>query len=672
MGRWTVLLFTMMLLFYFNTATRAETKSSEKPVTKINTVVVTATKTEDKIEDIPASVSVVWGCDIEESGARVVQDALHQIPGIMLNDVSGNGTLTMMTMRGMPSTNSQYVLVLVDGVPQNTPSDTVRWAAIPMENVERIEVVRGPASALYGMNAIGGVINIITKKGTHKKEFVVSAGYGSYEENKEKVYVAGKAGIAGISFGAVRHASDGWRKKNNQYEQYNIFGKFSCDFSPVSTLSLNLAYSEWDHEWPESILIEDYREGRREGGINDNGSEKNKETDPAIIFEHRFNDRLAVTNRLYGQWVENEWRAVVDVIDEDLESSRIGNDLRLEMDHPVFGLKNKVVAGYHFENQDLEVIRRFSEFFPVQSLVGNTMLDNEAIRQIHSGYIQDMFYIGDKIILTAGLRYDCVEFDYDNNLDPSLSGTDTMDHWSPKAGLTFKPIENLSFFANAGTGFKTPTASQVAHYSGLAPETAVSYEAGVKGTLADRLIFSMSWYHTNLDDQLTSVADSNEATGFRITNAGESEMKGFEMELNFQLNEGLSLFTSYHYNHSEFTDFVDEEMGFDYSGNRLAWQPEHKLVGGVRYEHPLGIKAVLVTKWLDEQFISDANEFSQESYSLTDIEISYSRKNWEVSMAVRNLFDEDYTAYGENWGDGFAFLTVGDPATFFGQVTYTF
>jgi hypothetical protein len=113
----------------------AEEREEVKRPVEMEQMVVTATKTEEKISDIPASVSVIYGEEMEASGARVIQDALHHVPGIMLNDVSGDGTLTMMTMRGMPHTNSQYILVLVDGVPQNTSSDIVRWAAIPMENV---------------------------------------------------------------------------------------------------------------------------------------------------------------------------------------------------------------------------------------------------------------------------------------------------------------------------------------------------------------------------------------------------------------------------------------------------------------------------------------------------------------------------------------------------------
>ncbi len=648
-----------------------EREEVKRPV-EMEQMVVTATKTEEKISDIPASVSVIYGEEMEASGARVIQDALHHVPGIMLNDVSGNGTLTMMTMRGMPHGNSQYILVLVDGVPQNTSSDIVRWAAIPMENVERIEVIRGPASALYGMNAMGGVINIITKKGKPEKEYSISAGYGSYGENKQKAAFSGAVGSFGYNFGVVRRESDGWRDENNHFEQYNTFGKFSYDFNENSSLSLNLAYSDWDHEWPENIPIEEYKAGRREDGVYKHGKEKNKQTDDALIYEHRFNEQFKITNRLYTQSVDNEWKAIVDIIDQDLDSLRIGDEIQFEIDHDLLERKNKIVMGYHYEHQDVDVIRRFSQYFPVPFLIGKKMVDNETTRQIHSGYFQDIFYLSKPIILTAGLRYDYVTFDFDNNLDPSLSGEDTMDHWSPKVGLTIKPIEQLSLFANVSTGFKTPTASQVARYSELDPEKAVSYEVGIRASLFNRFVFSMAYYQTDLTDQLTYVADPVNPVGFRLTNAGESEMDGFELELTYFILENLSFFANYNYNKSEFTDFYDEKMGVDYTGNDLAWQPKHKVAGGIRYEHPIGIKTCITTKWLDEQYLSNANEYTQDSYTITDLAVSYGHNAWDVSLAVRNLFDEDYAAYGENWGGGDAFLTTGDPVTVFGELTYRF
>jgi outer membrane receptor protein involved in Fe transport len=501
------------------------------------------------------------------------------------------------------------------------------------------------------MNAMGGVINIITKKGKPEKEYSISAGYGSYDENKQKASFGGATGSFGYSLGAVRRESDGWRDENNHFEQYNIFGKFSYDFNKNSTLSLNLAYSDWDHEWPENIPIEDYQAGQREDGVYKHGKETNKQTDDALIYEHRFNEQFKITNRLYTQSVDNEWTAIVDIIDMDLDSFRIGDEIQFEIDHDLLERKNKIVMGYHYEHQDVDVIRRFSEYF-LPFLIGKKMVDNETTRQIHSGYFQDIFHLTEHIILSAGLRYDYVTFDFDNNLDPSLSGEDTMDHWS--------------------TGFKTPTASQVARYSELDPEKAVSYEVGIRASLFNRFVFSVAYYQTDLTDQLTYVADPSDPSGFRFTNAGESEMDGFELELTYFILENLSFFANYNYNKSKFTDFYDAQMGVDYTGNYLAWQPKNKVAGGIRYEHPIGIKACLTTKWLDEQYLSNANEYTQDSYTITDLAVSYGHNAWEVSLAVRNLFDEDYATYGENWGGGDAFLTTGDPVTVFGELTYRF
>ncbi|MCI5224215.1 MAG: TonB-dependent receptor, partial [Candidatus Electrothrix sp. AR4] len=125
-------------------------------------VVVTATKSETEVQDVTASVKVFSQEDLKETGARVLTDALHQTAGLQMNECQGNGEMSMVSMRGMPLMNSQYVHVLVDGAPRNTSADGVDWSAIPLVNIERVEIIKGPASALYGKNALGGVINIIT------------------------------------------------------------------------------------------------------------------------------------------------------------------------------------------------------------------------------------------------------------------------------------------------------------------------------------------------------------------------------------------------------------------------------------------------------------------------------------------------------------------------------
>jgi iron complex outermembrane recepter protein len=640
--------------------------------TNLETIVVSATKTAEKIEDVPVSISVIEGKDLTDSGNRVIQDALHLIPGIALNDVSGNGSKTMITMRGMPNSNSQYILVLLDGVPQNTPSDVVRWGNIPMENVERVEVIKGPASTLYGMNAMGGVINIITKRPIAQQETILSAGYGSYKENKQNISVSGITDKFEYTVGGIRYQSDGWRDENNSFERYNVYGKFSRDFNTDHSITLNLGFSHWKNDFPESIQYDDYQAGRYDLGIYDHGKEKNIQSDNALIYEYRLDEKQKLTNKLYTQWVENEWTDIVDVVDQDNKSFRIGDEIQYELTSNFLDRENRMVLGYQYEHQGDEVMRQFSRYFPVASRVGQKYIDNDSTRQIHGAYFQDMIHLSDQFILSAGLRYDYVDFTYKNLLSPELSGGDSMDQLSPKIGLTFKLNSNYSFYANIGTGFKTPTASQVARYLDLNPEKTLSYETGLKGNLFENMYFTLSLYHTDMEDQLSYLADPLDPSGYRFTNAGKSKIEGAEFELNLFPANGFQLFAAYNYNKSEFIEFYDYNLGIDYAGNDFAWQPRHKISGGITYKHHSGVKASLTTIWLGKQYLSNANEYSQDSYFLTDLSVSYTMNSFEFALDVRNIFDKQYASYGENWGYGDVFLTEGDPVTFFGKATYRF
>ena len=661
---WLWAVIGVAIFFSFTTPAVA----GENKTLQLDEIVVSATKTEESVKDIPAGVSVIQGTDLEHSGARNVTDALHLVPGIQLMDVEGNGSQVMMTMRGMPHTNSQYIAVLVDGIPCNDTEDKVSWAGIPMSNVERIEVIKGPASALYGMNAMGGVINIITKKPAAETEAVIGAGYGSYNENKVSASLSDTHGKLGYYIDAEREASDGWRDENSDYERCSAHGKVDIDLTQNANLVLNVAFSSWENEWPDYLPVDYYHQDTGQVYFK-HGNEKYEQPVGSAVYEHQLTDGIKLSNKFYVQHTEKEWRNIVDFVDMDSDANMIGDDLQLHIDHLLLNRENTVIVGGSYRYDDLDLVRRYSTY---SGLPNREYKNTTTQRAVAAFFIQDEWHLTDQITTFMGFRYDSVDFDYEDKLKPQNSGNDVMQAWSPKFGVIYQPLSTFSVYANMGTAFKPPSASQVATWQDLDPEQAVSYEVGAKGSLADRLVYTLAYYHTTLKDQLTYVADSSQDLGYRLTNAGESIMYGFEAEVTFYLLDNLALFASYNYNVSEFDDLVDDKTGVDYSGNELMLQPRNKVSGGIYYRHPLGITAMLTTKWVDKQYLSNLNEYQIDAYTTTDLKLTYSIGIAELSLSVRNLFDEDYASYGDNWGGGDIYLTPGDPLTLFGQVTLKF
>ncbi len=172
--------FVVALMFSLSAAFAEEKKDVEKKETKLEEIVVTATRTEKELEAAPGSVSVVTKEDIEKRNIKTVDDALNMLPGVFSRRGKGlMDTLASVTLRGFPSQNR--TLVLLDGIALNDAYvGNVRWGMLVPEDVERIEVVRGPFSSLYGGYAMGGVVNILTRM-PEKREFTIKSGYGKLE-----------------------------------------------------------------------------------------------------------------------------------------------------------------------------------------------------------------------------------------------------------------------------------------------------------------------------------------------------------------------------------------------------------------------------------------------------------------------------------------------------------
>ncbi|MFZ0449072.1 MAG: TonB-dependent receptor plug domain-containing protein, partial [Desulfatiglandaceae bacterium] len=204
-------------------------------------VVVTGTRTQEEVRRVPANVTVINEKDIRDSNAKNVPDLLRTEEGVSVRDYYGNGKTVNVDLRGFGESSSANTLVLVDGRRVNAIDlSGVDWTQIPIDQIERIEIVRGTGSVLYGDNAVGGVINIITKIPTKKTTLNAEAGLGSYGQHKEGVSLSGgRENISGSIY-ASYNATEGYRE-NSRFRTRDMGGKIVLD--PSDMLSLNISGS---------------------------------------------------------------------------------------------------------------------------------------------------------------------------------------------------------------------------------------------------------------------------------------------------------------------------------------------------------------------------------------------------------------------------------------------
>lgn len=231
---------------------------------------VTATKTERKVSDVPASIDIITQADIKKAVAQTTDELLKEVSGLDLKHSMGavtSGTSNKVVMRGLGGTTEGRVLLLIDGVPMNDLyGGDIEWNRIPVSSIKRIEVVKGASSALYGSGAMGGVINIITKTPTDKAQSDIALSYGSMNTKIASLSTMGKSGKFGYLFSGDRTTSDGYNAetiantksytRDRGTERNNLNGKLTYDID--NTASMFISGSYYDNQTTGALPIADY------------------------------------------------------------------------------------------------------------------------------------------------------------------------------------------------------------------------------------------------------------------------------------------------------------------------------------------------------------------------------------------------------------------------------
>jgi iron complex outermembrane receptor protein len=401
MKKWKIILFSG-LSFLGLAIGNAYGVENEEIIT-LETVVVTATRTEQDIERVPANVTVIDEEDMKNSNATTVVDLLRSEEGIVVRDLLGNGKGAQVDLRGFGESGPYNTLVLVDGRRVNEIDlSGVAWTQIPLEQIERIEIVRGTGTVLYGDNAVGGVINIITK--IPYKEPVLSAGVsgGSYGRNKEQIAISGGGERVGASLFASHDATDGYRE-NGEFKANDIGGKIIVD--ATESLSVNVAGSYHSDEYglPGPLTEEE---------VDSNPRASTRPLDDAESIDQYLKLGFDLALDTYGSIAtdlsyrnrKTDTQFISFDFASDSETSTWAITPRYTWANEIFGHANTLIAGIDFyrSEQDLE------------SFYGTPVAPysiSKVERDTNGFYVNDEFSLFDNLILTAGARSERVTYD---------------------------------------------------------------------------------------------------------------------------------------------------------------------------------------------------------------------------------------------------------------------
>ena len=650
-----------------------EQAGAKEKVHTLDEVVVTATKTERELRDVSTNMVVLTEKDIEQYQPTDTMDLLRHVPGLVLNGMGSSKASFYAGSRGIQP-SSRGMLIMMDGIEMNDPSNYISVSNIPLEAVERIEIVKTPASVLYGPAAVGGVINIITKKPGKAMEADASLGYGSFDRKEVSANLAGLLDN-GLTYGLNYRGLDtdgfrenSWRTRNAVTPRIGYLSE-SVEFD----LFANLVDAEYG--FPGGLPLTSYADDPTASLQPDReGNSQTSATGATLNWQVNDSDVL----RLKSSYRSNDWET------EDYGFFFKGEDYHTWTGEASYqhsfttgGMENSLLAGTEYRNLHNN-LRMYMD-----DQHGSMLLSHAEIEeQITGFFIQDELAPTDQLMLNIGVRYDQIDTDFTNKLTTGADFDSSHDKWSPRLGFSYTASPALSLFGNYSQGIRSVNLARPAFQlkSNVTPETEESMEAGLRGLFGGTLEYNVAVFQVNTKDKII------QKERYLYENAGEAESRGVEIGLTRNLPHGLYASCDYTYINAEFTDFTtsattpDEAISYD--GKRVPLVPENMFGLTLGWKTPQYGHLSASLRYVDEKFIDMDNTLTLDAYTVTDIKYVYSMKdvfsvedNMEFSIAVNNLFDEAYAEYGESSGGLYVSEAVAFPAdgiSLFAGVKYSF
>lgn len=632
-------------------------------------MVVTATRSETPAEDLPVSVSVITAQDIEKMNVKTFDDVLKKSAGIQIRRFQGLNTSTSHTsiyMRGLGDAAS--TLILKDGIPLNTQytGSVDLLNTITLDNIERIEIVRGPSSSIYGSNAMGGVINIITKRSSEKVSGSLRLEGGSLDTYLGGLTVSGSTDIVGVR-GTVS------RKQTNGYEYMD--GSSWKDYYETPEMEITSCSLDADVWLGETVLrlgtdyyLEDWltKTSSKGDGENETGRYTLNYGFPVMdtklnigafysSSDYSYNKRGYVSStHAYGSFTDS-----TSNYDSSTPKDEYGTMIQASRDIGSHAVTMGVDLRWSTCDSDYTYPIGLRSFSGKQS--------------IYSVFFNDQVHIGPRLTLSAGCRYDRWE-NYDGEAFDDTSGTAIQMNYpetdkaavSPRAGISYKIDDGTRVRASFGTGFKAPTLYYLyrsgAHGSTkfdlanpeLDPEKMTSsYEVGFDKEISGDLSVSCTVFQSRFKDFLAQkTLDASEVPPYYTPEAGQTVLQyvnvgrvsifGVETELVYNLNDMWSVSANYTYNRSKIMEY---ELDSELEGNYLSYAPLHQTKFGVNYTNPelfdLGILVTNVSNLFTDLENTESNELG--AYQIIDINVGRDLPmGFRVFASIDNVTNEKY------------------------------
>jgi outer membrane receptor for ferrienterochelin and colicins len=605
----------------------------------LETLVVTGTKTERLLANSPVRIEVVTEQELATSHARDLAEALKNVPGIVLRPIHGKSGQEVW-MQGL---DADRVLILVDSKPVSASTgSSVDITQISVADVTHIEIVKGATSALYGSEAMGGVINVITKRaklGTTYKATLDSGSYGEqnvsdgpFNDNHANFFISHNTGswfgqlMTDLRYKQGTDLDDTtWDFEGTAGTKTNVATKLGYQFSNGAEMMIAPSYYYEDINKNFSTFVPGVGEVKKEK------REEVKRKNISISFDSPvFEQSELSTWYMFENFIDNTEQ---DTLNTDyVDQSRVGessfNKGEVQLDHPL-GENQILTVGIVAVKNTLTQTKDESTIDELGGKKERTSIEL---------YAQDDIFIGDQLEILPGIRYQ--------------NDSDFGSYTAPKINLMYGPNwldKQVKFRIGAGSGYRAPTLKE-RHYTfdhsalgymvlgneDLIPETSTSLQFGVDYNPGGSFHADINFYYNDIKNLISTElnqqqSDATNLSIYEYSNVGEARTKGIDITSAYDFSKFLSSNISYTY-----LDAINLELN-----KQLTQRPKHQAKINVNYKVlPLKSLFSLYGSYQSEQFVDDQNLISSPAYSTFDFKVNTEiTNNFTLFMGVDNFLD---------------------------------
>ena len=614
-------------------------------------LLITSPRSTTRWLSTPAAVTVVESGTAPGEQNLALDTLLARVPGVFSLNRYNLAQGLRPSIRGFGARGNfgvRGIRVLVDGVPLTMPDGQTELDGLDLGLVERMEVLRGPASVLYG-NAAGGVLAIETREppAIPSMQLDLSAAGLGYQRMRGEI--GGSDGNLGGLLAFNSTVLEGYRE-HSQAHTNSLTGKLQW-YAPTGRLRLNFNAIDNRAEDPGGLTAAQVKANRRQAAPNNllfDADEYIRQQRLGLVWDgyaagaDEYQLRSYVGHREFGNRL-----GFTTSGQTTFERYFGGIGGQYSHHRELIGLAHKITTGFDLEAQR-DDRRRYDNLLGERGQ-SRQQQDESALSQ--GLFIEDQLDLSEQWQATLGLRYDQVRLavdDYylaDNRDD---SGSRSLEDWNYSAGLSYRFTAQQSVYARLASSFETPTISELGNPQGggfnstLQPAQALSRELGIKGEWPS-LRYSLSLYRIELEDELVGFSLPTQPGRNFYRNAGQSQRDGLELSLDWQFTDAWRWSLAYAYNRYRFEDY--QTAAGNFSGKRIPGIPRQTLFSELAYEQQNGYVRLGLTAQA-QVYANDANTQSAPGYTLFNLRIGkrfqVGEQSLEPYLGIDNLLDRDY------------------------------